>query len=508
MIETLVAYSPFAFLLLFCIYKFGTRGHDYFERIGLPYVKPIIFFGSIFDFLTKPGHEEEMRRYRKFGQIYGYFEGNKANLSVADPDLVKDVSIKNFSDFNGRRVLFTGDIVVDNMVAVIRGEDWKRIRIIVSKTFTISKIKNTMNIFKSCAEIMVQNFRVVAEEENFVDTKRIFGAFTMDVIARSAFSTMIDSHNDPDNIFVKYAKRILNMKLGIKFICFHTLPTKLMKLLKICITDVEATHALKNLAFEIMQQRRNNGQVCNDFLQLLMDAAQEYEETEATPVRTKGMSMDELASQAVAFLLAGYDTTASTLSFAAYLLALNESVQDKLRDEVDAVLEKHNGELTYEAIQSMTYMKSVLMETLRLYPPIYRLERQANADCQLGDTGITVRKGMLITIPIYAMNRDPNYWEDPDTFNPDRFEQQTMGLINKTYPHFLPFGLGPKSCVGKKFAEIEVKVCLSYLLANFKVRTCSETKIPIEFDNGLNNLLQPLDITLRMEIRENPPVII
>ncbi|GBM26748.1 Cytochrome P450 3A13 [Araneus ventricosus] len=216
----------------------------------------------------------------------------------------------------------------------------------------------------------------------------------------------------------------------------------------------------------------------------------------------RGLSMDELASQCVAFFLAGYDTTASTLSFAAYLLALNQNIQDKLRDEVDTMLEIYNGELTYEAIQSLKYMENVIRETLRLYPPIYRLERQANADWQLGKTGIILRKGMLVTVPIYAMNRDPKYWPDPETFNPDRFETE-----NRKEYCFLPFGTGPKACLGRRFAEMEMKVCLSYLMANFKIHTCPETKVPINFDKGLNGLLQPLDITLRMEIRENPPLI-
>ncbi|GBM26751.1 Cytochrome P450 3A24 [Araneus ventricosus] len=274
-------FIPGFLIVVYWFYKLGTRNHDYFKRKGLPYVKPRPFVGSIMDFLRKPGHEEETRRYREFGPIYGFFEGNEANLSVADPDLLKDILNSNFSTFNGRRVLNTGDIVVDNMLAVIRGKGWKRIRDIITPTFTTRKIKNIMNIFKNCAEIMVQNFLVCAEEETSTDFKRFFGAFTMDVIARSAFSTTIDSHNDPDNEFVKYAKRVLNMNMFVKFICFHTLPTKLMRLLKISITDVEATHALKNSALEIIQIRRRNGQVCKDFLQLLMDATEEYEDPEA-----------------------------------------------------------------------------------------------------------------------------------------------------------------------------------------------------------------------------------
>ncbi|KAF8796724.1 Cytochrome P450 3A11 like protein [Argiope bruennichi] len=520
MLNLLYSIFPLFLTLCFWIYKLSGRNHDYFKKKGLPYVKPQPFLGSILDFLQKPGHEEELRRYREFGPVYGFFEGNKANLSIADPNILKEILVKKFHVFNGRRELFTGDIVVDNMLAVIRGNDWKRIRDIVTPTFTTSRIKNTMNVVKNCAETMIQNFRVYAEDGKYVNVKRIFGAFTMDVIAKSAFSTTIDSHNDPDNAFVNFAKRVLNMKMNAKFICFHVFPTFLMRLLRICITDVEATHGLKNRALEIMKTRKKNGQVCHDFLQILMDAAKENEESLNNGIGStnseendrdnklsnkdvpKRMTMDELASQSVAFFLAGYDTTASTLSFATYLLALNQSIQDKLRDEVDTVLEECNGKFSYYVIKNMKYMDNVLAETLRLYPPIYRLERQANADCRLDDSGIAIRKGMLVTVPVYAMNRDSKYWEDPETFNPDRFE-----TTNKKNPYFLPFGSGPKNCVGMRFAEIEMKICLFYLMANFKIHSCPKTKVPIEFDKGLNGLLQPLDITLRLEIRENPPLI-
>ncbi|GBO43086.1 Cytochrome P450 9e2, partial [Araneus ventricosus] len=132
------------------------------------------------------------------------------------------------------------------------------------------------------------------------------------------------------------------------------------------------------------------------------------------------LSIDELVAQSVIFFIAGHDTTASTLAFATYFLALDQDIQDRLRAEVDSAVEENDGELTYESIQSMKYLDNIISETLRIYPVAVRLERHTESDYKLGDTGITIPKGMLVSIPVFAIHRDPKLWPDPERFDPDR----------------------------------------------------------------------------------------
>ncbi|GFX11764.1 cytochrome P450 9e2 [Trichonephila clavipes] len=217
----------------------------------------------------------------------------------------------------------------------------------------------------------------------------------MDIIASSAFSTKIDSHNDPDNKFVKTARTVFNQRLGLRFLFFLSAP-RLAKFLRIRAFPSEATHFFRDTTLQIIEQRKRTGQVRNDFLQLLMDTAKEvseeekwettdaekdiasnYEDSDAghhffKTVTPKKISMDELVAQCVIFFLAGYDTTASTLSFATYMLAVEQNIQDKLRQEVDDALAANNGQLTYEAIQNMKYLDNVISETLRMFPPAIR----------------------------------------------------------------------------------------------------------------------------------------
>ncbi|CAL1283434.1 unnamed protein product [Larinioides sclopetarius] len=360
-----------------------------------------------------------------------------------------------------------------------------------------------LSIIKECAETSVSNFKTLATEGKAIEVKRIYGAYSMDVIASSAFSTKLDSHNDPDNRFVQVAKGVFNQKPGLKFFLFFLCPW-LLKLFKIQVFAGEASQFFKDITLKIIEERKKTGQVRNDFLQLLMDIAKEteaevhkrdvvekekeditsnYDESDAghhifkAPV-SKKLSTDELVAQCVIFFIAGYDTTATTLTMVTYFLAVHPDVQDKLRAEVDAVLEDSNGELTYEAIQNMKYLDNVISETIRIYPISVRLERCAEEDYKLGDTGITIPKGMIVSIPVIAVHRDPKYWPDPEKFDPDRFTPERRAKRDSY--SYLPFGAGPRNCLGMRFALMEVKVCLAHVVANFRINRCPQTKVQLK----------------------------
>ncbi|KAG8171367.1 hypothetical protein JTE90_013920, partial [Oedothorax gibbosus] len=170
---------------------YATRNHDYWKKRGVPFVKPYPLFGNTLDVMRNPVHEVEHQRYKKYGNIYGHFESNKPLLAVGDPVLIKEVLVKDFPSFPYRRIFSTG------------------------------KIKKMLSILKDCSKTLVQNMKTDAEAGKIFDAKRLYGAFTMDVIASSAFSTKIDSHNDPDNQFVKHAKDVFSQPITWRTIFFR-----------------------------------------------------------------------------------------------------------------------------------------------------------------------------------------------------------------------------------------------------------------------------------------------
>ncbi|KAG8176924.1 hypothetical protein JTE90_018707 [Oedothorax gibbosus] len=516
-------------VVLVLVYRaYFKSNRDFWKSRGIKFVQHKSFFSTIYQFLKKPIHEIEVERYVKYGKIYGHFEGSKPFLSVANPALLRDVLVKDFPTFPSRRVFSTGDATADSILIVMKGgEDWKRIRSIVTPTFSTGKIRRMLSILKDSSKTVVENFKKSSKNGETIDAKRMFGAFTMDVIASTAFSTKIDSHNDPDNPFVAAAKDVFNVKVNWRVILLLLCP-KLVQYFKIPVLFPHAISFFRKVTFQIMEERKRTGQTRNDFLQLLIDTAKEVEEDQKLDhqdngdiasnynvqddinpqifknVTSKNLSMEELVAQCVTFFIAGYDTTATTLGLASYELALNPSVQDAARREVDDTLKETGGELTYEAVQNMKYLDNVISETLRKYPPVVRLERTCETAYELGDTGLTLPKEVAVTIPVWAMHRDPEIFPNPETFDPERFSPEQRAKRDAfTY---MPFGLGPRSCVAMRFALVEMKVCLAHVLAHFIIKTCPDTKIPLDFNSG-QGTLQPIGNILKMELRENPTMI-
>ncbi|GFT91048.1 cytochrome P450 3A1 [Nephila pilipes] len=136
-----------------------------------------------------------------------------------------------------------------------------------------------------------------------------------------------------------------------------------------------------------------------------------------------------------------------------------------------------------------------------LFPP-KQLERSAAADYKLGETGITIPEGMLVTIPIYAIHRNPEEFPEPEKFDPDRFTPEKRAQRDP-YAYF-PFGVGPRSCVGIRFGLMGIKMCLAYVIANFQIKRCPETKVPLEFIT-FTGMLEPKEVKIALERRKDIP---
>lgn len=193
----------------------------------------------------------------------------------------------------------------------------------------------------------------------------------------------------------------------------------------------------------------------------------------------KKLTENEILAQCWVTFLAGYETTSTTLSFCIYELAMNPEVQEKLYNELKTTHEKTKS-LDFESIQDLKYLTAVIKETLRKYPPVIRLERTAKNDYALPDSNIVIKKGQVVEIPIYAVHHSKDNYHDPEKFKPERFivDEETY----KKPTIFIPFGEGPRNCIGKKLAMMEIKIALSKLVVKFKFQACAKTQTEIEFN--------------------------
>ncbi|XP_013790934.2 cytochrome P450 3A8-like [Limulus polyphemus] len=359
--------------------------------------------------------------------------------------------VKDFHAFSDRRDIKFGDSVLDKMLTILKGEEWKQIRSIISPTFSGSKMKKMSYLVQDTIKSLIQNLENAADKKEVIDCKKYFGAFTMDTIVTCAFGTRVDSHKHPDNPFVKYARQLFNANMKPWQLLVLIFP-KLASVIGLNFISREITDFFRNTTNQIIEFRRKNNEKRNDFLQIMLDAKESPQDAdeqndeinsigsahghedevglhEWKPIKQKILTHEDILANSILFFLVGYDTTANALTYAAYSLARNPECQEKLIQEIDAVWEKHGG-IDYETVGKMTYLDCVLSETLRLFSIAVVAERRASKDHQLGETGITIPKGMIIHIPIYAIHHDPEYYPNPNAFEPERYVQFQFLFFN------------------------------------------------------------------------------
>lgn len=177
------------------------------------------------------------------------------------------------------------------------------------------------------------------------------------------------------------------------------------------------------------------------------------------------MSTTEVQSNSVMFLVAGFETTGTTLSFTSYLLAKYPDVQEKTRKEIQDVISAQGG-LTYESISKMRYLDQVISESLRMYPVVVGfITRQCEQDFKYN--GLTIPGGLSILVPAYQLHHDPTLWNEPERFCPDRFSSENKNQIQPMA--YQGYGSGPRNCVAMRFAQLVLKLTLAKLLSRYRL---------------------------------------
>ncbi|CAG2178316.1 unnamed protein product, partial [Oppiella nova] len=402
------------------------------------------------------------------------------------------------------------DPVLSRNVAQARGDDWRRLRHIISPAFTSGRMKRMYPSIRQCLRDFQTHLDAYAMDRRPVDVKEMFGNFTMDVVATCAFATKTNVHNDRNNPVDRHAKSLLDFKPW-KIIAMLALPPRWLTRLTVTTTvRPEGLVYFNKLMTDIIETRRKLTDASakyTDFLQLLLDAhkdtdaaPEDYKTSEANYViedeepdnplegtggktpsvsYNKYMNDDEVRAQTFVILMSAYETTATTLTLAMYELALNPQHQQRLFDELREVLQP-DGDIDYDVLQSLPFMEAVVSETLRLHPPGMRLTRLATKDYTLGTTGITVRKGDQVDIPTYAIHHNPEYYKLPFQFDPDRFFDTKRRQHIKPYT-YIPFGGGPRHCIGMRFALLEIKLGLAHIIRRYRLYGTGDTDVPLQY---------------------------
>ncbi|KAI4881997.1 hypothetical protein NFI96_023570 [Prochilodus magdalenae] len=327
------------------------------------------------------------------------------------------------------------------------------------------------------------------------------GGYTMDVITSSAFSIDNDSLNNPKEPFVANVKKLLDFDFFSPMLLIGALfpfTVPLLEKMNFAIISSSVVEFFFAILQKIKDERGTQDHKSRvDFMQLMVDS-QTPEKAEAPEGEeiTRGLSDHEIFSQSIFFILASYETS-GTLSFFFYNLATNPEEMRKLQEEIDRTF-PDEASVQYNAVMGLDYLDAAIKESMRLYPVAARLERVCKKTVEIN--GLTIPKGTIIIIPTLPLHRDPEYWPDPETFKPERFTKENKERIDPYV--FMPFGSGPRNCIGMRFALVLMKLVIVQILRRFDVNVCDETKVPLEF--GLHTFLSPKDpIKLKFTPRAN-----
>ncbi len=199
------------------------------------------------------------------------FSGHKPVLGIAEPELIKQILVKDFHYFRNRPKVKAMNPISRIDLVNQKDEEWKRLRSIASPTFTSGKMKKMYPLMTKCAQEFVEALKNEAISQNEIDLKQMHGNFTMDVIAKCAFATTTNSHKDPENPFIKHAKNVFNFRVW-KLALIVIFPEFLLKLMRITANSNESSNFFVQTTNYIIRKRRENNEKHNDLLQLLMDA--------------------------------------------------------------------------------------------------------------------------------------------------------------------------------------------------------------------------------------------
>ncbi|WP_294221854.1 cytochrome P450 [uncultured Shimia sp.] len=366
---------------------------------------------------------------------------------VMDPGAIRRILLERVDDYPKSKA--TKNILrpaIGDSLFIAEGAHWRWQRRAAAPVFTHRNIANLAPVMAQAAERAAD--RITASETHAVDMMSEMVMTTFDVISEVTFSGdgSFDSakvHQAIDDYIGEAGKISLLDMLGLPD--WVPRPGRMM--------SGNALGDMKKVADTAIEARKARGaKDTPDLLDLLLAGVD--------PETKKTMNTAELRDNLLTFIVAGHETTALTLAWALYLCAFDQGVQEKARAEIAEVC--NDGPITGDHALELTYVRQIIDETLRLYPPAGIISRTAQANDML--CAREIRPGDTVMIPIYALGRNRLLWDDPDAFKPERFADR-KAIDRYAY---LPFGDGPRICIGASFAIQEAVIVLATLLRRFK----------------------------------------
>lgn len=413
-----------------------------------PSGKPVV--GSLLEYTRDPyGFVERLAR--EYGDLAHYQVMGTPFYQVNSPEGIEHVLVQN----NGNYVkgeLFQESLgpVLGNGLLNSEGEFWRRQRHRIGPAFEPDRIAEY-------AETMVERTEATAaqwRDGSVRDVNEDMMELTLEIVADALFG--VDVGRDVDTVADSLAV-VMNYQEGVSADMLPVdVPTPGTIRLRRAVDELE------DVVYRIIDERaRNPG---DDVVSRMLSVEDED---------GREMSREQVRDEVMTLLLAGHETTALALTYTFFLLAQHPDVERRLLDELDETL--GGDPPTVEQVRDLPYLETVVEESMRLYPPVPGIVREATARDEIA--GYTIPEGATISINQWSVHRDPRFYDDPMAFRPDRWTDEMRADLPRLA--YFPFSAGPRRCVGDRFAMLEAKVVLATLLQRYHLELVSSPELDL-----------------------------
>nr|WCC58130.1 cytochrome P450 [Pharsalia antennata] len=434
------------------------RNNTHLSNIPIPPCS--LLLGHLLDFKDSTKILKILTNYtiQYGGLLRIYVPPTRPSVLISDSEalqvlLASNTEVEKAKDYNFCKPWLGSGLLTSGV------DKWKYHRRMLTPCFgRLSLLKNFTDVFDAFGNILIKKFEAEVNNKN-INIFPLIKMYSLDVLCETSMGTSVDAQENSEGEYVKSLERMCEIVINrsqspykrfdfiYRFTEDYRRQTEALKIINCFFCDIiKAKGQIKD---ETKKNRGNNLKIA--FLDLLLKF---YADDKFT--------LNDVKDEVNTFLLGGHDTTATGIAFTLYALARHPKIQEKLIEEQLNIFGKlNNNSPSYDDLQNMKYLEMVIYETLRLYPPIPLIGRRIINDTDIGN-GVILPKYLNVGLFIYGCHHNPKYFADPEKFIPERFEGNNV----KPYT-FLPFSSGPRNCIGKKFAVLQMKSCISKIVRHF-----------------------------------------
>nr|DAB41785.1 TPA_inf: cytochrome P450 CYP332A12 [Heliconius hecale] len=468
-------------LSILLVYLYSSRVFQYWKDRGIPYDKPLPFIGNL-KFVMRQSFWDycyELKSKYPSLDYFGIYLGWTPTLVVQSPELARNILTKDFDNFQDRFLYCSSSDPLGWLnLFTVKNPMWKQLKNELTPLFTSLRLKSITELMNiNAVELVKKIKRDHIDCNQAVNLKNLFSMYTSDTVAYSVFGIRVSVLSDKPSPLWNITSHMVKwtFRRGLEFTLIFFVPA-LASLLRLQFFSAAASDYIKKLFWDVVEKRKNTDQSKDkDLVNHLFKLRDSIKLPDSGDAK---LADNIMLAQVAVFIFGAIETSSTTLSYCLHELAHHPEEQEELHKEISKAVERTgNDVLEYSELMELKYLTACIHETLRKYPPVSYLDRYCAEDYKLNDK-VTVKKGTPVFVNLVALHYNEKYYPEPKKWNPERFRDISEG--NNMEYTFMPFGEGPRYCIGKRYGMMQLRASLAQILHKYKLEPVVPYNVPNE----------------------------